>query len=189
MYLLRRSADRRVAAPGDHLPERGKLGSCGKPIAGASVRIVNPLGESLPAGEVGELVLKCRWMPRGYWKQPAASAAALAGGWYRTGDAATVDEEGFIYIRDRITDMIISGGENIFPAEVERVLAGHPDILDVAVIGVPDGYWGEAVKAVVVPRPGSGLGPELPASGGPSGCSWVRRSACGSPSWSSPPTS
>jgi fatty-acyl-CoA synthase len=147
-------------APEDHLPERGKLGSCGKPIAGASVRIVNPLGESLPAGEVGELVLKCRWMPRGYWKQPAASAAALAGGWYRTGDAATVDEEGFIYIRDRITDMIISGGENIFPAEVERVLAGHPDVLDVAVIGVPDGYWGEAVKAVVVPRPGSGLGPE-----------------------------
>lgn len=99
-------------------------------------------------------------MPRGYWQQPAASAAALAGGWYRTGDAATADEEGFIYIRDRITDMIISGGENIFPAEIERVLAGHPDICDVAVIGIPDGYWGEAVKALVVPRPGSGLGPE-----------------------------
>ena len=147
-------------SPEDHRPERGKLGSCGKPIAGASVRVVNPVGENVPVGAVGELVLKCRWMPRGYWRHPAASAAAIAGGWYRTGDAATVDEEGYIYIRDRMTDMIISGGENIFPAEVERVLAEHPDISDVAVIGVPDGYWGEAVKAVVVPRLGAHLATE-----------------------------
>jgi acyl-CoA synthetase (AMP-forming)/AMP-acid ligase II len=93
----------------------------------------------------------------GYWRRPEATQAAMRGGWFHTGDAGSMDEDGFIFIKDRLKDMIVSGGENIYPAEIEAVLAGHPDVADVAVIGVPDDEWGEAVKAVIVARAGSPL--------------------------------
>jgi long-chain acyl-CoA synthetase len=93
----------------------------------------------------------------GYWRRPEDTAAAVRDGWFHSGDAGSIDEDGFVYIRDRIKDMILSGGENIYPAELEGVLAGHPAVADVAVIGVPDDQWGEAVKAIVVRKPGADL--------------------------------
>ena len=97
----------------------------------------------------------------GYWRQPEATAAALdADGWLRTGDAGYLDVDGYLYIHDRVKDMIISGAENIYPAEVENAIFGHPDVADVAVIGVPDEKWGEAVRAVVVLKPGARQDPD-----------------------------
>jgi acyl-CoA synthetase (AMP-forming)/AMP-acid ligase II len=92
---------------------------------------------------------------KGYWNLPEATASAIREGWFHTGDAGYLDEDGYLYIHDRVKDMIVSGGENVYPAEVESVLYAHPDVADVAVIGVPDERWGEAVKAVVVLREGS----------------------------------
>ena len=92
---------------------------------------------------------------KGYWKRPEATAEAVKDGWFYTGDAGYFDEEGYLYIHDRVKDMIVSGGENIYPAEVENALFSHPDVADVAVIGVPDDKWGEAVKAIIVPKPGT----------------------------------
>jgi acyl-CoA synthetase (AMP-forming)/AMP-acid ligase II len=97
---------------------------------------------------------------QGYYNRPDDSAAAIREGWFHTGDAGTEDDDGFFYIKDRIKDMIVSGGENIYPAELESVLAGHPGVADIAVIGVPDDQWGETVKAIVVKKPGSELGAE-----------------------------
>ncbi len=132
-----------------------KLRSCGRPYAGVDVRVVGPLGDTLPTGEVGEIVIRCAAVMKGYWNNSDATRAAFFdGGWLRTGDAGYFDEEGFLYIHDRIKDMIVSGAENIYPAEVENALMHDPAIADVAVIGVPDERWGEAVKAVVVPKPG-----------------------------------
>jgi long-chain acyl-CoA synthetase len=97
---------------------------------------------------------------RGYWKLDEATAATLdSEGWLRTGDAGYLDEDGYLYIHDRVKDMIISGGENVYPAEVESAVYGHPAVAEVAVIGVPDEKWGEAVKAVVVPKPGATIDP------------------------------
>jgi acyl-CoA synthetase (AMP-forming)/AMP-acid ligase II len=95
----------------------------------------------------------------GYWKLPEATARAVQGDWFFTGDAGYLDEAGYLYIYDRVKDMIVSGGENIYPAEVESALFGHPAVADVAVIGVPDERWGEAVKAVVVKKADTGLTP------------------------------
>ena len=92
---------------------------------------------------------------RGYWNLPEASAEALRGGWMHTGDAAVMDDEGFVYIQDRVKDMIVSGGENVYPREIEDVLFRHPAVADAAVIGVPDAQWGEVVKAIVVLQPGA----------------------------------
>jgi acyl-CoA synthetase (AMP-forming)/AMP-acid ligase II len=96
----------------------------------------------------------------GYWHRPADTASAIVDGWLHTGDAGRRDSDGYLYIEDRIKDMIISGGENVYPAEVERVLSAHPDIGEIAVIGVPDAKWGEAVKAVVAPLPGASIDEE-----------------------------
>jgi fatty-acyl-CoA synthase len=143
--------------PDAHDPALGKLRSCGKPYPGFDLRIVDPLGEPVPAGEVGEIVLRSATVMKGYWNNPeATSDAFLADGWLRTGDAAWMDDEGYVYVHDRIKDMIVSGAENVYPAEVENALFGHPAVADVAVIGVPDPRWGEAVKAIVVPRRGQG---------------------------------
>jgi acyl-CoA synthetase (AMP-forming)/AMP-acid ligase II len=121
------------------------------------VRVVGPLGDSLPTGEVGEIVIRCAAVMKGYWNNPEVTRAAFfAGGWLRTGDAGYFDSDGFLYIHDRIKDMIVSGAENIYPAEVENALMNHPAIADVAVIGVPDERWGEAVKAIVVLKPDEG---------------------------------
>lgn len=135
-----------------------RLLSCGRAVFGAEMGIVDPLGQPLPAGEIGEIVYRGGNLMAGYWGRPEDTAAAIRDGWFHTGDAGVVDSAGFFYIRDRIKDMIVSGGENIYPAELEGVLAGHPDVADVAVIGVPDDRWGETVKAIVVRRPGSDLG-------------------------------
>ena len=105
-------------------------------------------------GAVGEIQIKSGCNMKGYWKRPEATAEAIQNGWFSTGDAGYFDEEGFLYIHDRVKDMIVSGGENVYPAEVENAIFSHPDVADVAVIGVPDQRWGEAVKAVIVPKPG-----------------------------------
>ena len=142
----------------DH--QGGRLLSCGRAMFGGEVRIVDGDDRLLPAGQVGEIVYRGPNLMEGYWRRPEDTAQALRGGWFHTGDAGSADGDGFLYIRDRIKDMIVSGGENVYPAEVESVLSGHPAVADVAVIGVPDERWGETVKALVVRRPGAGLGGE-----------------------------
>lgn len=134
-----------------------RLWSCGRPMFGGRARVVDPNGTELPNGEIGEIVLQGENLMAGYWRRPEATAEAMRGGWFHTGDAGTIDENGFMFIKDRLKDVIVSGGENIYPAEIEAVLAAHPDVSDAAVIGVPDERWGEAVKAVVVLREGSSL--------------------------------
>jgi len=111
-------------------------------------------GQPVPTGQPGEIWVRSEQVMAGYWGKPEASAAAItADGWLRSGDGGRMDADGYIYVTDRIKDMIISGGENIYPAEIERVLAEHPALRDVAVIGVPDERWGEVPKAVVVAEP------------------------------------
>ena len=125
------------------------------------MRIIGPDGRDLPPDTPGELLIRGECLFTGYWRDPEATAAAFAdGGWYRTGDIARLTADGYLYILDRAKDMIISGGENIYPAEVEAVLARHPAVADVAVVGRPDPTWGEAVHAVIIPVPG----PAQPAS-------------------------
>jgi acyl-CoA synthetase (AMP-forming)/AMP-acid ligase II len=142
--------------PDLHDPIRGKLRSCGRAYSEIGLRIADPVGETLPIGQVGEIVIQGPCVMKGYWKNPAATREALfeGGGWLRTGDAGYLDQEGFLYIYDRVKDMIVTGAENVYPAEVENALFGHPAIADVAVIGVPDPRWGEAVKAIVVLKQG-----------------------------------
>ena len=140
--------------PEVHIPGSTKLRSCGRPVEGLTLKIVDTDGNEVPTGEVGEIMIQCDWLLKSYWKKPEETAEVKAGGWYHSGDAASVDEEGFVYIKDRVKDMIITGGENVFPAEVENALHSHDDIIDVAVIGIPDEKWGEAIKAVVVTSPG-----------------------------------
>jgi acyl-CoA synthetase (AMP-forming)/AMP-acid ligase II len=129
--------------------------SCGRPIDGVELRVVDALGAPLPPREVGEVVCRTTRNMKGYWNRHDDTARTLRGEWLHTGDAGYLDENGYLYIHDRIKDMIVSGGENIYPAEIESALFGHPDVADIAVIGVPDERWGEAVKALVVLRQGS----------------------------------
>jgi len=145
--------------PDDHDPARGKLRSCGRPSPGHEVRVVDQDGRVVAPRQVGEIQIRAKTVMKGYWNKPDASAKALEGGWFRTGDAGYFDEDGYLYIHDRVKDMIVSGGENIYPAEVENAIFGHPAVADVAVIGVPDEKWGEAVKAIVVKKPGVGAEP------------------------------
>ncbi|AGI26787.1 long-chain-fatty-acid--CoA ligase [Pseudomonas sp. ATCC 13867] len=142
--------------PEDHTPaDVPRMRAAGKAMPGSEVAVVGPDGRRLPAGEVGEVVIRSPQNMAGYWKQEEDTARTLdADGWLRSGDAGYMDADGYLYIHDRVKDMIISGGENIYPAEVESAIYGHPAVADVAVIGVPDERWGEAVKAMVVLRPG-----------------------------------
>ena len=135
------------------------LRSCGKPYPWVEMRIVDPeTGEDAPHGSVGELWTRSPQNMKGYWANEEATRSSMTDdGWFKTGDAGYRDENGFLFLHDRVKDMIVSGGENIYPAEVENVLAKHPGVADVAVIGVPDDRWGEAVKAVVVLREGADL--------------------------------
>ncbi|MEI7804264.1 MAG: AMP-binding protein [Hyphomicrobiales bacterium] len=134
-----------------------KLLSCGRPMYGARAKIVDANGKDLPPGEIGEILYQGESLMVGYWGRKKETDEVMRGGWFHSGDAGYIDKEGFIFIKDRIKDMIVSGSENVYPAEIEATLAGHSDIVEVAVIGVPDERWGESVKAVVVKRAGSKL--------------------------------
>jgi fatty-acyl-CoA synthase len=134
-----------------------RLKSCGRAVLGATVAVIDDDGNELPAGEVGEIGVRGRATMLGYRNLPEETAAAMDGGWLRSGDIAHRDDEGFFYIVDRKKDMIISGGFNIYASEVEDVLAAHPGVASVAVIGIPDDKWGEAVHAVIVPRAGASI--------------------------------
>lgn len=138
----------------------GKAGSAGVPHFFSDVRVVHPDFTPVDAGETGEVVVRGPHVMPGYWGLPDETAAVFADGWFRSGDAARVDEDGYVFIVDRIKDMIISGGENIYPAEIEDLLLGHPGIVECAVIGVADDKWGEVPRAVVVPREGVELDPD-----------------------------
>lgn len=141
--------------PEAHDPAWGKLRSCGVPYPGSVVRIFDEDDKPVPQGEVGEIVIRDAFVMKGYWNRKDATREALASGFFHTGDAGYFDADGFLYIHDRIKDMIVSGGENIYPAEVENALFGHPAVADVAVIGIPSETWGEEVKAIVVLKEGA----------------------------------
>lgn len=148
--------------PEDHAPAgNARMRAAGLPMPGVELKVVNEAGESLPANSVGEVAVRSVSNMAGYWRLPEATAATVADdGWLRTGDAGYLDEDGYLFIHDRVKDMIISGAENIYPAEVESAVYGHPDVAEVAVIGVPDDKWGEAVKAIVARKPGADPDPE-----------------------------
>jgi acyl-CoA synthetase (AMP-forming)/AMP-acid ligase II len=144
--------------PEDHIAADGRrMRAAGKAMPGVEIRVVDAFSrEPLPAGQVGEVETRSIANMVGYWRLPAATAQIIdKAGWLRTGDAGYLDEDGYLYIQDRFKDMIVSGAENIYPAEVENAIYGHPAVQDVAVIGVPDEKWGEAVKAIVVPKDGA----------------------------------
>src|SRR5712664_2723800 len=137
-----------------------KVGSAGKALMHTAIRIVHDKGSDVAQGEVGELLTKGPNITPGYWNKPEATAKAFTDGWLHTGDAARQDEEGFVYIVDRWKDMYISGGENVYPAEIENVLFQLPQVADAAVIGVPDQRWGEVGKAILVVKPNQELSSE-----------------------------
>jgi acyl-CoA synthetase (AMP-forming)/AMP-acid ligase II len=147
-YLTHADHERALAGRPDLLLSTGRAGP------GSEVKIVDEQDRELPSGEIGEICGRGAQLMSGYWQLPDATAEALRGGWMHTGDAGCVDAEGFLYIKDRVKDMIVSGGENIYPREVEDALFAHPAIADVAVIGVPSERWGEEVKAIAVLAPG-----------------------------------
>lgn len=160
MYGMTETSGTIVALnPEDHDPAGSpKMRSVGVPLPGVEIKIIDDHGNRLEPRQVGEIATRSTKSMKGYWNNPDASASAIDGdGWLRTGDAGYLDEDGYLYIHDRVKDMIISGGENIYPAEVENAIYSHPDIADVGVIGVPDEKWGEAVKACVVVKPGKEL--------------------------------
>jgi fatty-acyl-CoA synthase len=131
--------------------------SVGRPVPNVDVRVVDPDGADARTGTTGEIVCRSEFTMLGYWRLPEETARAFAGGWLHTGDLGTFDDEGFLHVAGRLKEMIKSGGENVFPAEIERCLLEHPGILEAAVFGVPDAHWGEVPVAAVVTRPGAGL--------------------------------
>ncbi|MBI1182398.1 MAG: long-chain-fatty-acid--CoA ligase [Alphaproteobacteria bacterium] len=143
--------------PEVHVPGSTKLRSCGVPFHGVEIIIADGEGNPQPPGQVGEILIRSPAIMKGYWNLPEATAEAVKDGWYHSGDAGYMDEDGYIYVYDRVKDMIVSGGENIYPAEVESALFKHPAVADAAVIGVPSERWGEEVKAVVVREPDTHL--------------------------------
>ena len=138
-----------------HHPER--LASCGTPCVGTQVRLLDDDGHAVPPGDVGEICVRGPLVMQGYWNNPEETAKALRHGWLYTGDMARCDADGYLYIVDRSKDMIISGGFNVYPREVEDALSQHPAVAAAAVVGVPDPKWGEAVRALVVLRPGASV--------------------------------
>lgn len=134
-----------------------KPGTIGRPVFHAEVALVDREGCPVKVGEVGEIVVRSPIVMKEYWQDPDRTGEAFRNGWFHTGDLARIDEEGYFYMVDRAKDMYISGGENVYPQEVERVLREHPGIEEVAVVGVPDETWGEVGRAFVIPKPGSGL--------------------------------
>lgn len=137
-----------------------RLASCGRPVPWVQVKLLDDDGREVPRGEPGEICVRGPLVMQGYWNKPEQTAEALEGGWLHTGDIAREDAAGYLTIVDRKKDMIVTGGFNVFPREIEDVVSAHPSVAAVAVIGVPDDRWGEAVKAVVVPRPGAQVDPD-----------------------------
>ena len=147
-----------ILRPDEHdLDNEAKLQSCGRPLPLIEFRIVDGEGNDVADGEPGELLIRAPAITAGYWNQPETTAKVIQNGWYSSGDVARRDAEGLYYIVDRMKDLIVSGGENIYSAEVENALSTHPEVAAVAVIGVPDPRWGEAVKACVVRKAGSAI--------------------------------
>jgi fatty-acyl-CoA synthase len=145
-----------VLRKADHDPKAPELLlSCGFPITACDVRILDPDDQAVNPGESGEICVRAPHVMAEYWKRPDATTETLQNGWLHTGDIARMDERGYMFILDRKKDMIVSGGFNIFPREVEDVLSQHAEVAMVAVIGVPDEKWGEAVTAVIVLREGA----------------------------------
>ena len=134
-----------------------KAGSTGPAFFHTEVRVVREDGADVEPGEIGEVIISGRHLMKGYWNRPEATAETIRDGWLYTGDLATMDKDGFVYIQDRKKDMIISGGENVYPAEVENAISAHPGVADVAVIGMPSAKWGESAAAIVVPKPDAGV--------------------------------
>jgi long-chain acyl-CoA synthetase len=145
--------------PADHVPGSPRLRAAGRPYPGVQVKIIDGAGGVLPAGEVGEVCLHSPARMLEYWGNPAATASTLVDGWIHTGDAGYLDEDGYVYISDRLKDMIIVAGEKIYPTEIENAITKHPAVADAAVIGIPDDKFGEAVCAFVALRPGQQAGP------------------------------
>jgi long-chain acyl-CoA synthetase len=151
---LSREAHRRGAAGGE--PHARRLRSAGQPVVGVEAEVRRGDGTVAAVGETGEVFVRGPNIMKGYWKRPEETAAALDGdGWYRTGDAAYADADGYLYIVDRVKDMIITGGENVYSTEVENAIHQHPAVLECAVIGIPDDHWGERVHAAIVVKPGA----------------------------------
>jgi acyl-CoA synthetase (AMP-forming)/AMP-acid ligase II len=156
-FTLLSPADHR---PADHVPAEEfehRLRSAGRPMAGSPVRVVDPVTlEDCAPGQRGEVIVSGSRVMKGYWRKPEQTAEImLPGGWLRTGDGGSFDADGFLYLHDRLKDMIVTGGENVYPAEVESVMTGHPAVAEVAVVGVPSDEWGESPWAVVVLSPGA----------------------------------
>jgi len=139
-----------LLGPTDHRAPGRRRYSAGRAVSHSEVLVVDPEDRPVPAGVVGEIVSRGAHVMLGYWNRPEETAAALRGGWMHTGDAGYLDEDGYLFVVDRIKDMIVSGGENIYSAEVEKVLSGHPAVAQCAIVGIPDDRYGERVHAVVI---------------------------------------
>ncbi|KXF50705.1 fatty-acid--CoA ligase [Rhodococcus sp. SC4] len=159
-YGMTETAMISVLSRADHAQGGPRLRSAGRATPHAEVRIADPAGNELPRGQVGEIVTRGDHIMAGYWNKPELTAQAIQDGWFRTGDLGSMDEDGYIYLVDRLKDMIITGGENVYSTEVENALASHPAVEGCAVIGIPDPRWGERVHALIVLRPG------MPATAG-----------------------
>ncbi|MFU7527845.1 long-chain-fatty-acid--CoA ligase [Qipengyuania sp. ASV99] len=148
-----------ILPPDDHeLGGNERMRSAGKAVPGAEIEVRGPDNKEVARGEIGEVCIRSPSNTSGYWQLPEATAKTIdPDGWLHTGDAGVMDDDGYVYIQDRIKDMIISGGENVYPAEVENAIFGHPAVAEVAVIGVPSDKWGEEVKACVVAKPGASI--------------------------------
>jgi acyl-CoA synthetase (AMP-forming)/AMP-acid ligase II len=147
--------------PEDHVVGGSRISSVGRALPGVEIRIAGPQGATLPPRQVGQIEIRGGAVMRGYWRRPDETAMTLTGdGWLRTGDAGYLDEEGYLTLCDRIKDMICTGGENVYPAEVEQAILRNPLVSDAVVIGVPDERWGETVKAIVVAKAGADISPE-----------------------------
>ena len=133
----------------------GKRFSAGRAAVSVDVRVVDALGKEVPRGTAGEVAVRSVGVMQGYWNKPAETAATVRGGWMHTGDGGRMDEDGFVFITDRIKDMIVTGGENVYSIEVEYAVLKHPAVAMCAVIGVPDEQWGERVHAAIVLKPGT----------------------------------
>jgi long-chain acyl-CoA synthetase len=141
--------------PEDHRRGGSALTSAGRPLFGIDIRIMDEMGTTLPRGEVGEVCARGGNFMREYWKKPAESNEALREGWYRTGDMGFFDDGNLLHLTDRLKDMLVPGGENVYSTEVENAVASHPAVQEVAVIGIPSDIWGEAVHAIVVLKKGA----------------------------------